>query len=501
MITTLRLSLAALVVAAATAVSAADKPSVHVLCYHGFVDKKNVDLYFSIDELKSHIKWLKDRGFRFIGAEDFAAGRFQGQNNVLVTIDDGNKSVYAAWEQVFRPNGIRPVLAIFPNIIGRKPYALTWDQVKRLSDAGCTIAAHGYYHEYVNQKLYDKRRKDFLNEIYGSKQTLEEKTGKKVDIFIYPFGVKSPITVKTLRDAGYRFAFTIHQGGIEFPIKGRYNPLELPRYMMAKSNAKSLLGLISRNKLHRGLGGVVSTAQGGKNTIAANTGPAGDKGRDEKKKGTVDGAPEKKSEGKQRSGDDGKKTGLKKKADEPRTVKGDPQKKDKPKKETTKKADRKKDDTVSKRKTAVSDRSGESERIRRDKELAGTKLGREGPTADRTGSKAAVTKDGELVVPPRWRDIDSAGVKRTTGKKSEDDSRYRALPLNELAPGASSPSGKTAARKAPEYRERGKRKEPNRIKIGFKNYATQSFREYSALVDRIMGKFMKLREMLKRKTR
>ena len=64
-------------------------------------------------------------------------GRITGTKNVLVTIDDGNRSVYEAFQKVFKPNGIRPLLAIYPNIIDKKKYALTWDQLAswRTTDA------------------------------------------------------------------------------------------------------------------------------------------------------------------------------------------------------------------------------------------------------------------------------------------------------------------------------------------------------------------------------
>ncbi|HOD16721.1 MAG TPA: hypothetical protein PKI31_18525, partial [Spirochaetota bacterium] len=109
------LALAALVAAfaAAAAPAIAARASVSVLCYHTFLDKKKMDPYcFTVGELSSHIAQLKKQGFRFVSIGDVVSGRITGTNNVLVTIDDGNRSVYEAFQKVFKPNGIRPLLGI-----------------------------------------------------------------------------------------------------------------------------------------------------------------------------------------------------------------------------------------------------------------------------------------------------------------------------------------------------------------------------------------------------
>ena len=39
---------------------------------------------------------------------------------MLCCIDDGNRSVGRAYREVLAPMGIKPLLAIYPNIIGRR---------------------------------------------------------------------------------------------------------------------------------------------------------------------------------------------------------------------------------------------------------------------------------------------------------------------------------------------------------------------------------------------
>ena len=81
-------------------------------------------------EVAGQMKRLKAEGFTFVSFDDVVNNRLHGTKNVLVTVDDGNHTMYRAWKEVFRPMGIRPVIGIYPAIINRKEYAMTWDQVR-----------------------------------------------------------------------------------------------------------------------------------------------------------------------------------------------------------------------------------------------------------------------------------------------------------------------------------------------------------------------------------
>ena len=220
-----------------------------VLCYHSFLDKKKMDPFcFTIPELTSQLMQLKKEGFRFVTADDVIGGRITGTKNVLVTVDDGNRSVYDAYQKVFRPMGIRPVLAIYPNIIDRKKYALTWDQLTELANNGCDIAAHGFFHLKINQKLQDSNPKYFHMEIFKSKEVLEEKLKRRVTIFIYPFGLKTDVAVAALKEAGYRYGFTIKMGRIDLPLAAGGDRLYgLPRYMVTRTTWNICFNRIMKN--------------------------------------------------------------------------------------------------------------------------------------------------------------------------------------------------------------------------------------------------------------
>ena len=222
----------------------ASDAKVYILCYHAFLDRK--DPYsLTEDVLKEQLVSLKAGGFTFVSMEDIKADRVKGEKNILVTIDDGNKSTYPAYFNVMKPLGVKPMLGIYPAIIGRTSYALTWEQLKELSDEGCYIAAHGYNHLYVGDKAWKESPAKVKREINLSKKRLQEKLGIQVDAFVYPFGIKSQQAVEELKKAGYKYAFTIVPGKTALPAEHNF---EIPRFLLTKGNVKSTTArIISRS--------------------------------------------------------------------------------------------------------------------------------------------------------------------------------------------------------------------------------------------------------------
>lgn len=215
----------------------------YVLCYHAIKERK--DPYsLSPDTFRKNIEQLQQNGFTFITFDDAKSGRVRGVKNVLVTIDDGHESVWDAYFTIMKPAGIKPVLGIYPAIIGKRKYAMTWEQLKTLRDEGCYIAAHGYNHMYLSSKYYKENIVQFKKEIYLSKKVLEQKLNITVDTMIYPFGVHSNESLTMLKDAGYKYGFTLDQKRAAVPISDGFH---IPRYMMTKPAHKGIIARFIKN--------------------------------------------------------------------------------------------------------------------------------------------------------------------------------------------------------------------------------------------------------------
>lgn len=183
--------------------------SVVILDYHSFLGKKGDNLDFSPAELAAQLDEMAALGYRFVSLEDVVEGRVAGRANIAITIDDGNRSVYRAWREVLEPRGIRPALFIYPAIIlSGQPYALEPGEVVELARGGCVIGAHGYNHNPVSDRAWEKSRKAYWNEIALPAQAIAGITGLVPALYAYPFGTASGRAEKDLAAADYEWAFT-----------------------------------------------------------------------------------------------------------------------------------------------------------------------------------------------------------------------------------------------------------------------------------------------------
>lgn len=228
--------------------AASAQGKVFVLVYHSFLGNRRFPSDISLPELTSELNYLKDHGYRFVTLSDIISGRVTGPKNILVSIDDGNQSVYQAYQTTFKPLGVRPLLCIYPNIIGKKNYALTWEQLSALVQAGCEIATHGFYHFPLTQKAFAADPAAFRKEIFHSKETIEKRLKTTVIGFAYPNGVRSPIAEQLLKEAGYRCAFTVVWGAVQSPLSQNPEPFALPRFMIYKNNWEMVRGSIIKSE-------------------------------------------------------------------------------------------------------------------------------------------------------------------------------------------------------------------------------------------------------------
>lgn len=237
-----------LLVLAATALAA--QPSAVVLCYHTFLDRPDIDTDISPAAFEEHLAALEAAGWTFVSWPELRDGRLKGRRNILITIDDANRSVLNIRESL-RRRGIRPVLFVYPAIPSRVSYALTWDELRDLAAEGATIGGHGYNHLVVNRKLHDTDPQAFRREIHLCHRRIGERIGRPPDVYAYPFGVFDDLTKEHLRQAGFRAAFTIRHGRTLSPLAANPDPYELPRYIVAKSSWPGLRAFLTATERNR----------------------------------------------------------------------------------------------------------------------------------------------------------------------------------------------------------------------------------------------------------
>jgi peptidoglycan/xylan/chitin deacetylase (PgdA/CDA1 family) len=198
----------------------ADVPSV--LCYHKISTRICFEgTWTTPRRFLDQIDRLRDRGYRFIGEDDFydrlARPSPDYSRSVLLTFDDGYEAVYDVFNEHLAPRGV-PVLVflvtdyvgrenVWDLSLGRKPSRhLAWDEISGMVRGGATFGVHGATHADLTR--VDPRVLE--DEIVGSRRVVTERTGRMPRSFSFPFGRYNAGVKAAVEKAGYDGAFSLY---------------------------------------------------------------------------------------------------------------------------------------------------------------------------------------------------------------------------------------------------------------------------------------------------
>ncbi len=213
---------------------------VPILCYHKFGSDKNSSMNTPSHIFEQQMKYLKENGYRVISPHqllDFLEYRRQiPKKSVLITIDDGYKSVYDVAWPILKKYDFTATLFVYTDYVGISKKAITWDELRVLKANGFTIGSHSVAHSDLTGKNQDETEEDFQNrlkkEIFLSKQIIDAKLGQDTLFFSFPYGRYNADLMKRLKSAGYKIAVTVDRGSNPFFT----NPLALKRDMILKQD-------------------------------------------------------------------------------------------------------------------------------------------------------------------------------------------------------------------------------------------------------------------------
>jgi peptidoglycan/xylan/chitin deacetylase (PgdA/CDA1 family) len=194
---------------------------VTVLAYHRFEDNPRDLLAISPAEFKSQMQALKDNGIAVISMKDFLAWR-RGEKSIppksaVVTIDDGYVSGYSVAWPIMKEFGYPFTMFIYTNYVEVGGKSITWAQLEQMRDAGVDIESHTVSHHDLRRAPMGQDYNAWLhNEIYTSKDILEQKLGIKIVALALPYGTYNEVVRKTAGEAGYQALFTTYGQHISF---------------------------------------------------------------------------------------------------------------------------------------------------------------------------------------------------------------------------------------------------------------------------------------------
>jgi peptidoglycan/xylan/chitin deacetylase (PgdA/CDA1 family) len=226
---------------------------VIVFGYHRFVNKvRRPDTEITPAAFEAQMQELKNKQISVIGMQDFLAWK-RGKKNIpphsaIITIDDGYKSGYEVAWPILKKYGYPVTMFVYTEGIKPGKYSggesMSWEQLAEMRDAGVDIQSHTVTHQDLRKPPYDRFAKKRLskdeyepwleNEIAGSKQTIEQKLGVKVNCFAVPYGYYNEHVKEVATKAGYEAMFTVYGQKLTYG-----SPMDsLGRYMIEANKPK-----------------------------------------------------------------------------------------------------------------------------------------------------------------------------------------------------------------------------------------------------------------------
>jgi len=153
---------------------------------------------------------------------------------IAVTFDDGYLDNSTKAFPLLKTHRIAATIFLVTEWIGKKKECLSWEAVREMSQEGVTFGSHTQSHPDLSKitsgALLEK-------EIRGSKEILEDRLGKPVTLFSYPFGAFNDGVKRMAEEAGYEAAVTSNRA-----LDGRTDDLyALSRIKMTEASTSPFI--------------------------------------------------------------------------------------------------------------------------------------------------------------------------------------------------------------------------------------------------------------------
>ena len=122
-----------------------------------------------------------------------------------ITFDDGLQDAYTIAYPALKERSIPFTLFVSSGFVGEPGYLSKEQLLELAADPLCTVGAHGTRHRVLTQVGEAERRE----EIFGSKDALQQLLGKEVSIYAYSNGRYDEEVLAMMREAGYKAACAV----------------------------------------------------------------------------------------------------------------------------------------------------------------------------------------------------------------------------------------------------------------------------------------------------
>ena len=198
---------------------------IPILTYHS-IDESGSVISTKSDIFRKQIKFLSEAGYKTISLETLGK-HLRGQidlppKTIVLTFDDGFQNFYTTAFPILSEYNFTATVFLITDYCGtfndwsgnlpglERSNLMNWDEIRELSNAGIEFGAHSLSHADLTRIS----TKAACHEIIGSKTAVEERLGKVVTAFAYPYGSYNT-TIKRITQEYFTIACTTNLGKVE----------------------------------------------------------------------------------------------------------------------------------------------------------------------------------------------------------------------------------------------------------------------------------------------
>ncbi len=166
-------------------------PKLLVVLYHNIVFGRTGNVYNrDLYNFEHDLAFLK-RNFTITNFKNVLTQGWQAKTDqVIITFDDGDLSLYAIVYPLFRQYELEATIFLVPNFIGEVGY-MSWDQIREMSEYRTASGKKLFFfesHSLTHRMMGEMDAQEVRHELETSKQIIEEQIGEKVTVLALPFG-------------------------------------------------------------------------------------------------------------------------------------------------------------------------------------------------------------------------------------------------------------------------------------------------------------------------
>lgn len=226
----LKLAVAAILIAAfGLPASGMAADSAVILQYHRFGETDLPSTNVTLEQFEAHLEYLQSGGYTVLPVPHIIAALRAGQplpdKTVGITIDDAVKSVIQeAWPRL-KAAGFPFTLFVATDAVDRRQSRImSWDDIRRLVNAGVTIANHSSSHGHLWRGDLAAAQRD----IESAQARFQAELGFKPRLFAYPYGEYNLALRGLVEALGFEAAFAQSSG----VVSNNADTFALPRFSL-----------------------------------------------------------------------------------------------------------------------------------------------------------------------------------------------------------------------------------------------------------------------------